>query len=269
MRRISKSGTIALIFGYAFLYIPIALLILFSFNHSILPGVWTRFSWRWYRILFQNDELILAVWSSLKIASMSATGAVFLGTLAAITMTRFRTFSGRTLFSGLVSAPLVMPEVITGLALLLMFVTFERLMGWPAERGILTVTLAHITLGMAYVYVVVQSRLQDFDPSYEEAALDLGARPIRVFFKITLPMIAPALVSGWLLAFALSLDDVVIASFLSGPGATTLPIVIFSSVRLGMNPEMNALATIIVGIVSFFVLMAALLMYRQQKNQEI
>ncbi len=264
MRRLSLTGMTALVVGYTFLYLPILFLMVFSFNASRLPGIWTGFSLRWYQNLLENETLLAAVFTSIQIAAMTATLAVILGTLAAIPMVRWGIFKGRTLFSGLISAPLVMPEVITGLALLLTFVTFERLIGWPAQRGMMTVTIAHTTLAMAYVYVVVHSRLQDFDQSLEEAALDLGARPLRVFMTITLPIIAPSLIAGWLLAFALSLDDVVIASFLSGPGATTLPLLIFSSVRLGVTPEINALATIIVGIVSLVVTFGGILMIRQQ-----
>jgi putrescine transport system permease protein len=264
MRRTSYSGTAALIAGYIFLYLPIFFLILFSFNESRLPGIWAGFSTKWYLRLFENEDLIAAVLTSFQIASMTATGAVILGTLAAVSMVRFGSFRGRTLFSGMISAPLVMPEVITGLALLLMFVSFERLIGWPSERGMMTVTIAHITLATAYVYLIVQARLQDFDRSLEEAGQDLGARPVKVFLCITLPLIAPALLAGWLLAFALSLDDVVIASFLSGPGATTLPILIFSSLRLGITPEINALATIIVGIVSIGVTIAGIVMIKRQ-----
>ena len=265
MRKMSCTGTVSLIIGYAFLYLPILFLIVFSFNESRLPGVWVGFSTKWYALLFDNEELLAAVLTSFQIASMSATGAVILGTLAAVSMVRFGFFRGRTLFSGMISAPLVMPEVITGLALLLMCVTFERLIGWPSERGMMTVTIAHTTLAMAYVYLIVQARLQDFDRSLEEAAQDLGARPIMVFFKITLPLIAPSLLAGWLLAFALSLDDVVLASFLSGPGATTLPILIFSSLRLGITPEINALAAIIVGIVSIGVTIAGFVMVRKKR----
>ncbi len=264
MRRLSVPGVTALIIGYTFLYMPILFLIVFSFNQSRLPGVWTGFSTRWYQLLFENETLLAAVLTSLQIAAMTATLSVILGTLAAVSMTRRKIFRGRTLFGGLISAPLVMPEVITGLALLLTFVTLERLIGWPAQRGIMTVTIAHTTLAMAYVYVIVQSRLQDFDQSLEEAALDLGAKPFKVFMTITLPIISPALISGWLLSFALSLDDVVIASFLSGPGATTLPLLIFSSVRLGITPEINALATVIVGIVSLGVVIAGVIIARQQ-----
>ncbi|NBT85707.1 MAG: ABC transporter permease subunit [Alphaproteobacteria bacterium] len=265
MRKMSYSGTVSLIIGYAFLYLPILFLIIFSFNESRLPGVWVGFSTKWYHLLFDNEELLAAVLTSFQIASMSATSAMILGTLAAVSMVRFGFFRGRTLFSGMISAPLVMPEVITGLALLLMCVTFERLIGWPSERGMMTVTIAHTTLAMAYVYLIVQARLQDFDRSLEEAAQDLGAKPIVVFFKITLPLIAPSLLAGWLLAFALSLDDVVLASFLSGPGATTLPILIFSSLRLGITPEINALAAIVVGIVSIGVTIAGFVMVRKKR----
>ena len=266
MRRLSLSSVMALLLGYTFLYMPILFLMIFSFNESRLPGVWSGFSTRWYQLLFENETLMAAVITSLRIAATTATLAVILGTLAALSMVRQKSFKGRTLFSGLISAPLVMPEVITGLALLLTFVTLERLIGWPAQRGMMTVTIAHTTLAMAYVYIVVYARLQDFDRSLEEAALDLGAKPWKVFMMITLPIIAPALISGWLLAFALSLDDVVIASFLSGPGATTLPLLIFSSVRLGMTPEMNALATILVGLVSCVVTLAGVLMARQERR---
>ncbi|MBY0462176.1 MAG: ABC transporter permease subunit [Alphaproteobacteria bacterium] len=265
MRKMSYSGTVSLIIGYAFLYLPILFLIIFSFNESRLPGVWVGFSTKWYHLLFDNEELLAAVLTSFQIASMSATSAVILGTLAAVSMVRFGFFRGRTLFSGMISAPLVMPEVITGLALLLMCVTFERLIGWPSERGMMTVTIAHTTLAMAYVYLIVQARLQDFDRSLEEAAQDLGAKPMMVFFKITLPLIAPSLLAGWLLSFALSLDDVVLASFLSGPGATTLPILIFSSLRLGITPEINALAAIVVGIVSVGVTIAGFVMVRKKR----
>ena len=265
MRRLSLSSFVTLILGYAFLYIPILMVIIFSFNESRLVAVWTGFSIKWYKTLWANEGLIEAIWASFKIASMSATAAVVLGTFAAIVMVRFSRFKGRTLFSGLVSAPLVMPDVITGLAMLMMFVTLEQFTGWPAYRGIMTITFAHITLGMAYVSLVVQARLKDFDRSLEEAALDLGARPLKVFLTIVLPLISPSLMAGWLLAFALSLDDVVIASFLSGPGATTLPMVIFSSIRLGVSPEINALATLIIGTVAVGVTIAGVVIHRRQK----
>lgn len=266
MRHLSKTSVASLIFGYAFLYLPILTVIVFSFNESRLVTVWSRFSTKWYRTLLSNEGLIDAVLASFKIAAMTATIAVVLGTLAAVVMVRFSKFRGRTLFGGLISAPLVMPDVITGLAFLMMFVTLEQLIGWPAYRGVLTITIAHITLAMAYVSLVVQARLQDFDRSLEEAALDLGARPVKVFLVIVLPLILPSLMAGWLLAFALSLDDVVIASFLSGPGATTLPMLIFSSIRMGVSPEINALATIIVGIVAVGVTIAGLIIHHQQKR---
>jgi putrescine transport system permease protein len=269
LSKFSKTGLASLILGYSFLYLPLSLLIVFSFNESVFPGVWSGFSLKWYTSLIDNDDLLSAVLTSFEIAAVSATGAVFLGTLGAVSMVRLGAFKGRTLFSGLISAPLVMPEVMTGLSLLLMFVSFERLIGWPSERGMMTVTLAHTTLGMAYVYLVVRSRLQDFDRILEEAALDLGAKPLTVFTHITLPIIAPSLLAGWLLAFALSLDDVVVASFLSGPGATTLPMLIFSSVRMGISPEINALATIIVALVSLGVLVAGILISRNSKKAGI
>lgn len=267
MRHLSKTSVASLIFGYTFLYLPILTIIVFSFNESRLVTVWSRFSTKWYKTLLSNEGLIEAVLASFKIAAMTASIAVILGTLAAIVMVRFSKFRGRTLFGGLISAPLVMPDVITGLAVLMMFVTFEQLIGWPAYRGILTITIAHITLAMAYVSLVIQARLQDFDRSIEEAALDLGARPVKVFLVIVLPLILPSLMAGWLLAFALSLDDVVIASFLSGPGATTLPMLIFSNIRTGVSPEINALATIIVGIVATAVTIAGLIIHHQQKRK--
>jgi putrescine transport system permease protein len=266
MKKMSKFVIGSLFFGYAFIYVPIIYLIIFSFNESKVMGVWSGFSLKWYEKLLENDNLIDAVLTSFQIASISATFAVVLGTMAAILMLRLGNFKGRTLFSGLISAPLIMPEVITGLALLLMFVTFERTIGWPSERGMMTVAIAHITLTMAYVYLMVQSRLSDFDKSLEEVAMDLGAKPLTVFFKVTLPLIAPALMGGWLLAFALSLDDVVMASFLSGPGATTLPILIFSSVRMGVTPEINALSSIIIGIVSLGIILSGFFIYKKSSR---
>lgn len=253
-----------LAFGYAFLYIPIISLIVYSFNSSRLVTVWGGFSTRWYGELLHNDQILSAAWLSLRIATMNATFSIVLGTLAAITLVRFGRFRGRTLFSTMVSAPLVMPDVILGLASLLLFVTMEHLIGWPAGRGLTTITLAHITFSAAYVTVVVQSRLSQFDTSLEEAAMDLGARPWKVFLLITLPIIAPSLLAGWLLAFTLSLDDLVIASFVSGPGATTLPMVVYSSVRLGVSPQINALATLIVTIVSLCILLAGWLTHRKE-----
>jgi putrescine transport system permease protein len=256
-----------LTFGYAFLYVPIISLIVYSFNTSRLVTVWGGFSTRWYGELLHNDQILSAAWLSLRIATMNATLSVLLGTLAAITLVRFGKFRGRTLFSTMVSAPLVMPDVILGLASLLLFVTMEHLIGWPAGRGITTITLAHITFSAAFVTVVVQSRLSQFDTSLEEAAMDLGARPLKVFLLITLPIIAPSLLAGWLLAFTLSLDDLVIASFVAGPGSTTLPMVVYSSVRLGVSPQINALATLIVAIVSLCILLAGWLSHRKEMQR--
>jgi len=258
---------IAAALGFSFLYAPIVSLVIFSFNESKLVTVWSGFSTKWYAELFNDPQLLGAAWLSLQIAALSACIALVLGTLAAIALVRFRRFKGRTLFSGMVSAPLVMPDVITGLSLLLLFVAMESLLGWPQGRGMMTIIIAHATFCTAYVCVVVQSRLSDFDRSLEEAAMDLGASPLRTFFDITLPIIAPALVSGWLLAFTLSLDDLVIASFVSGPGSSTLPMVIFSKVKLGVSPDVNALATIIIGIVALGVLAATILQLRARPKK--
>lgn len=255
------------ILGFVFLYAPIISLVVFSFNESRLVTVWSGFSTKWYGELFADPQMLGAAWLSLRIAAISATIALVLGTLCAIALVRFRHFRGRTALSGMVSAPLVMPDVITGLSLLLLFVGMESILGWPAGRGMLTIILAHSTFCMAYVCVVVQSRLADFDMSLEEAAMDLGATPARVFFDITLPIIAPALVSGWLLGFTLSLDDLVIASFVSGPGSSTLPMVIFSKVRLGVSPDVNALASIIIGIVAFGVFAATIFQLRSRPKK--
>jgi putrescine transport system permease protein len=259
---------VSLFLGFAFLYIPVASLIFYSFNASKLVTVWGGFSTKWYGELLHNQQILSAAWLSLKVATVSATVAVILGTLGGLVLARFGPFKGRTLLSGLTTAPLVMPEVITGLSLLLLFVTMEQLIGWPAGRGMTTIVIAHVTLTMAYVTVIVQSRLAQLDDSLEEAAMDLGARPFKVFFLITLPIIAPALMSGWLLAFTLSLDDLVITSFVAGPGSSTLPMVIFSKVRLGVSPDINALATILVTIVSIGVVIAGITMSRQQKAKE-
>lgn len=258
---------IAAALGFSFLYAPIVSLVIFSFNESNLVTVWSGFSTKWYGALFSDPQLLKAAWLSLQIAAIAATIALVLGTLAAIALVRFRRFRGRTLFSGMVSAPLVMPDVITGLALLLLFVAMESLLGWPQGRGMLTIVIAHATFCTAYVCVVVQSRLSDFDRSLEEAAMDLGASPLRTFFDITLPIIAPALISGWLLGFTLSLDDLVIASFVSGPGSSTLPMVIFSKVRLGVSPDVNALATIIIGFVALGVLAATIIQLRAKPKK--
>jgi len=257
----------ALWFGYAFLYVPIALLVIYSFNENRLVTVWSGFSVRWYGELLQNDQLLSAARLSLEVGAISATISTVLGTIAGLALARFGRFRGRTLFGGMITAPLVMPEVITGLSLLLVFVALEGLIGWPGGRGMTTITIAHTTFTMAYVAVVVQSRLVSMDESLEEAAMDLGARPAKVFFVITLPIISPAIVSGWLLAFTLSLDDLVIASFVSGPGATTLPMVIFSSVKFGVSPQVNALATIIVLLVATGIFIASLLMARQERQR--
>ncbi|MGB3336710.1 MAG: ABC transporter permease subunit [Devosia sp.] len=258
---------IAASLGFAFLYAPIVSLVVFSFNESSLVTVWSGFSTKWYGELLSDPQLLGAAWLSLQIAALSASIALVLGTLAAVALVRFRRFKGRTLFSGMVSAPLVMPDVITGLALLLLFVAMESTLGWPRGRGMLTIVIAHATFCTAYVCVVVQSRLSDFDRSLEEAAMDLGASPLRTFFDITLPIIAPALVSGWLLGFTLSLDDLVIASFVSGPGSSTLPMVIFSKVKLGVSPDVNALATIIIGMVALGVLGATILQLRARPKK--
>ncbi len=258
----------ALVFGFAFLYIPILSLVVYSFNKSRLVTVWGGFSTQWYGKLFENEQILEAAWISLRIAAVNATGATILGTLAGLALSRFGQFKGRTLLAGMTSAPLVMPEVITGLSLLLLFVAMEQAFGWPAGRGITTITIAHITLTLSYVTVIVQSRLSSMDESLEEAAMDLGARPLKVFLLVTLPIIAPALVSGWLLAFTISLDDLVIASFVSGPGSSTLPMVIFSKVRLGVSPDINALATIMVSLVSLGVLIAGVFMVRRERNRQ-
>ena len=257
----------AMAFGFAFLYVPIASLIVYSFNASKLVTVWAGFSTKWYGELLRDDQIMQAAWLSLRIAVMNATVAVVLGTLAGFVLARLGRFRGRLLLTGMTTAPLVMPEVITGLSLLLLFVALEDMIGWPGGRGVTTITIAHITFSMAYVAVVIQSRLSSVDESVEEAAQDLGARPAKVFFVITLPIIAPALVSGWLLSFTMSLDDLVIASFVSGPGSSTLPMVIFSKVRLGVSPEINALATLFVLVVTIGIVCAGVIMNRAEKQR--
>lgn len=252
--------------GFLFLYIPIVSLVIFSFNKSKLVTVWGGWSTKWYGELLNDPQILGAAWISLKIGMISATLATVLGTIAAMVLTRFGRVRGRGLLTGMVTAPLVMPEVITGLSLLLLFVAMEAMFGWPAGRGMMTIIIAHTTFCMAYVAVVVQSRLTDMDDSIEEAASDLGAKPMRVFFDITLPMIAPSLISGWLLSFTLSLDDLVIASFVSGPGASTLPMVIFSKVRLGVTPEINALATLIVVVVAIGISISWFFMRKKAKT---
>jgi putrescine transport system permease protein len=264
---------IAAALGFVFLYAPILSLVVFSFNDSQLVTVWGGFSTRWYGELFSDAQILGAAWISLKVAFWSACLATIIGTLGAFVLTRMPSFWGRLLLMAMLTAPLVMPEVITGLSLLLMFVATEQLFDsfWLTEglfpsRGVLTVIVAHTTFCSAFVAVIAQSRLRDMDDSLEEAARDLGAGPVRVFFDVTLPVIAPALVSGWLLAFTLSLDDLVIASFTSGPGASTLPMVIFSKVRLGVSPDVNALATIIIAVVTLAVVIAGLLLRRQARQ---
>ena len=256
--------------GYLFLYLPILALVLYSFNDSPVPNVWRGATLKWYLALSTDTELLNGLWLSLKIAFASACASVVLGTLAAFALVRYRRFSGRTLFAGMVSAPLVMPEVIVGLSLLLMLVAVQRATqaafgtGFP-ERGLMTIWLGHLLLGMAYASVVVQARLQDLNPQLEEAAMDLGARPWQVFALVTLPMIGQALVSAWLLTFTLSLDDVVLSAFLSGPGATTLPLVIFSRARLGLNPGVNAVATLIIAAVAIGVVLASFVIARNAR----
>ena len=249
MKRLSFS-TLMLWGGLLFIYLPMLILVIYSFNASRLVTVWGGWSVKWYVGLLDNTQLMNAVGRSLEIACYTAIAAVALGTLAAFVLTRVTRFKGRTMFGGLVTAPLVMPEVITGLSLLLLFVAMAQLIGWPAERGLLTIWIAHTTFCTAYVSVVVSSRLRELDLSIEEAAMDLGARPWKVFFLITIPMIAPSLAAGGMMSFALSLDDLVLASFVSGPGSTTLPMEIFSAVRLGVKPEINAIASLILLAVS-------------------
>ena len=258
--------------GLAFLYIPILSMMFFSLNNSRLVTVWDAENsptLRWYVRLFENEQLLGAAWISIKIAALSASGAAILGTLAGLVLTRFGPFRGRALLSAMTTAPLVMPEVIMGIAMLLLFVALEQMIGWPEGRGLLTITIAHVTFTMAYVTVVVQSRLAGFDDALEEAALDLGAKPVTVFFKITLPLIIPAIVSGWMLAFTLSWDDVVISQFVSGPGSSTLPMEIFSRVRRGVSPDINALATIMVLIVATGVVASTIWMKRQERKRAL
>lgn len=274
-----KSGRwfqkLSLALGFAFLYVPILLMVFYSFNNSRLVTVWDAVNsptLKWYGTLFRNDQIMGAAWVSIQVAAMSATVAVILGTLAGLVLARFGPFKGRALLSGMTTAPLVMPEVITGLSMLLLFVALEQvllsLFGISWGRGMSTITIAHITFTMAYVTVVVQSRLATFDDSLEEAAMDLGARPAKVFFRITVPLIMPAIISGWLLAFTLSWDDLVITQFVSGPGSNTLPMVIFSKVRLGVSPEVNALATIMVLLVATGVVLSAFYMRRQEQKRK-
>jgi len=252
---------------YLFLYVPIIALVVFSFNDSPLPNVWRGFTLKWYVALAQDEEMLSGLWLSLQIAFMTACGSVVLGTLAAFALVKYKRFTGRTLFSGMVNAPLVMPEVVVGLSLLLMLVSVQRALGFP-ERGLMTIWLGHLLLGMAYATVVIQARLQDLNPQLEEAAMDLGARPHQVFWLVTLPMISQSLVSAWLLTFTLSLDDVVLSAFLSGPGSTTMPLVIFSRARLGLNPSVNAVATLIIVVVGVGVVLASYLIARKERQRQ-
>jgi len=264
----SRTG---LIIGLAFLYVPILSMMIFSFNNSRLVTVWDAAhspTLKWYVSLLSNGQILRAAWLSIRVAAAAASGAVVLGTTVGIVLARFGPFRGRTLLAAMTTAPLVMPEVITGLSLLLLFVALEQLIGWPRGRGVLTIILAHVTFTMSYVAVVVQSRLAGFDESLEEAAMDLGARPVTVFFRITLPLIVPAIASGWLLAFTLSWDDVVVSQFVAGPASTTLPMVIFSKVRLGVSPDVNALATLMVLVVALGILISSLWMHAVTKRRE-
>jgi len=254
--------------GIAILYIPILVLIGYSFNASALVSVWGGFSTRWYLQLLHNDQILDAAWLSLRIGVAVSTGAVILGTLAAISLVRFKRFRGRLLLTGMVNAPLVMPEIITGITQLLLFISMLNFLSWP-HRGFTTIVIAHIAFCTAYVTITVQSRLQTADRSLEEAAMDLGSGPVRAFIDTTLPIIAPALVSSWLLSFTLSLDDLVISSFVSGPGASTLPMVIFSKVKLGVTPDVNALASLIICLVGVCVLFAGYLMRRAERQRQL
>jgi putrescine transport system permease protein len=251
-------------FGYAFLYLPMVTLVGYSFNESDRVMIWQGFSTRWYGELLRDEQILGAAWLSVRIAVMNATVATLLGLMGGYALVRFGRFRTRSLFAGMLAAPLVIPEVITGLSLLTLFVAAADLVGWPGSRGVATITIAHITFSTAYVAVVVQSRLAQLDPSLEEAAMDLGARPWQTFLQVTVPLLAPALAAGWLLAFTLSLDDLVIASFVSGPGASTLPMVIFSKVRLGLSPEVNALATLLIAAVLVGVTVALLVSTRRR-----
>ncbi len=262
MRRASWFNVVSVALGLAFLYLPIVILVIYSFNASRLVGIWGGWSTRWYAALVEDQDMLDSAWISLRIGALSATAATVLGTLGAIALVRGGRFRSRVLFSGMVYAPLVMPEVITGLSLLLLFVALD------IDRGFWTITLSHTTLTMCFVTVVVQARLLDFDTALEEAAMDLGCPPLKTFLTVTLPLIAPAIASGWMLAFTLSLDDLVVASFTTGPGATTLPIRIYSEVRLGVKPEINAVCTIMIAVVAVVVVAASLASKRRVGNSE-
>ncbi len=256
-----------LCFGFAFFYVPILSMIVYSFNASRLATVWGGFSTKWYVSLLSNDSVIDALLLSLKIALISASFATILGTMAGITLARFTKFRGRTLFSGLVTAPLIMPEVITGISMLIFFILMADWLGWPASRGFTTITLAHITFSMVFVTTIINARMVQSDRAIEEAAMDLGSRPWQVMFDITLPVISPAILSGWLLAFTISLDDVVITAFTTGPGATTLPLLIWSKVKLGVTPDINALATLMVLTVGIGVMAAGFILNGAEKRR--
>ncbi len=258
----SLFNIVSVTLGFAFLYLPIVLLVIYSFNAGRNVAIWSGWSTKWYVAMIQNEQLLDAAWVTLRVGLMSATIATVLGTMAALALVRHGRFTGRTLFSGMVYAPLVMPEVITGLSLLLLFVAINF------DRGFWTVTIAHITFSLCFVAVVVQSRLVTFDRSMEEAAMDLGCTPFKTFFVVTLPLILPAIVAGWMLAFTLSLDDLVIASFTTGPGATTLPMRIYSAVRLGVTPEINAVSTVLIGIVTIGVVAASIATKRQEVERQ-
>lgn len=260
--------TLALLLGFSFLYAPILILVFYSFNESRLVTVWSGFSIKWYFELFRDKQMMDGVMLSLSIGVMTATMAVIIGTMAAFVLTRVGSFKGETGFAFLITAPMVMPEVITGLALLLLFVSLSDTFGWPSQRGVMTIWIAHVTFTAAYVTVIIRSRLRELDQSIEEAAQDLGATPIKVFFLITLPSIAPAIAAGWLLGFTLSVDDLVITSFVSGPNATTLPMVVFSSVRLGVSPKINALATLIILVVSTATFITWWLMAKAERRRK-
>ena len=268
MRRRHTFLVSMLAFGFAFFYIPILSMIVYSFNASRLASVWGGFSTKWYVSLFSNKQVLDALILSLEIAFVSATIATILGTMAGIALARFPSFRGRLLFSGLVTAPLIMPEVITGISSLMFFILMAEWIGWPGERGFTTVTLAHITFSMVFVTTIVQARMLQSDRSIEEAAMDLGSRPWQVMRDVTIPVISPAIMSGWLLAFTISLDDVVITSFTTGPGSTTLPLLIWSKVKLGVTPDINALATLMVCIVAVGVVIAGIVMNRAEHRRQ-
>jgi putrescine transport system permease protein len=260
-------STGVLTFGFLFLYIPIISLVVYSFNESKLVTVWSGFSLKWYGALLQDDELLNAAWLSLKIGLLTACASVVIGTWAGFVLARFGRFRGFTLFAGMINAPLVIPEVIQGISLLLLFVAMEQMLGWPKGRGVVTMWIGHVMLCVSYVAIIVQSRVKELNRSLEEAALNLGATPLKVFFVITLPLISQALMSGWLLSFTLSIDDLVLSAFLSGPGSTTLPLVVFSRVRLGLNPEMNALATIFISLVTIGVVSVNTLLVAKERKR--